>query len=251
MIEINFLPTLRRRIVPTILIMLVSFSCCAFGFVSIFIMAPNQALQAGRISNLPLMDAGAVEAAEVGDTILVSGTLVDNPPLREDSDLVIYREDIWEVGDLVETEEGDSFRQGRWEDGETIVPDLGLEIDGTAVMLREASPVLISGELLREQIIEAEDGPVAEDRAEDRLLADGSQRLRGLANGDLATVLGKKASTGGIVPEEIFAGDRVAFETSQGEQASALLSAGICAMVLAPMFLIGGLAAVVFWRPRR
>jgi hypothetical protein len=197
------------------------------------------------------MDAGAVEAAEVGDTILVSGTLVDNPPLREDSDLVIYREDIWEVGDLLETEEGDTFRQGRWEDGETIVPELRLEIDGAAVMLREASPVLISGELLREQIIEAEDGPMAEDRAEDRLLADGSQRLRGLANGDLATVLGKKAATGGIVPEEIFAGDRVAFENTQSEQASALLSAGICALVLAPIFLLGGLAAVVFWRPRR
>lgn len=251
MIEINFLPTLRRRIVPTILIMLVSFSCCAFGFVSIFIMAPNQALQAGRISNLPLMDAGAVEAATPGDTILVSGTLVDNPPLSEYSDLVLYRQDIWEVGDLVETEEGDTFRQGRWEDGETIVPELGLEIDGTAILLREASPVLISGELLREYIIEAEDGPVAEDRIEDRLLADGSQRLRGLANGDLATVLGKKAATGGIVPEEIFAGDRVAFETSQGEQASAMFSAGLCSLVLAPIFLLGGLAAVAFWRPRR
>lgn len=251
MIEINVLPTLRRRIVPALLILFGSFSCCAFGFVSIFILAPGQALEAGRISNLPLMDAGAVEAAAVGDTILVSGTLVDNPALREDGDLVLYRQEVWEVGDLVETEEGDTFRQGKWEDGETIVPELRLEIDGTTVLLREASPVRISGELLREHIIEAENGPVAEDRAEDRLLADGSQRLRGLANSDLATVLGKKAATGGIVPEEIFAGDRVAFETSQGEQASALLSAGTCSLVLAPIFLLGGLAAVVFWRPRR
>lgn len=69
-----------------------------------------------------------------------------------------------------------------------------------------------------------------------------------MVDGALTTVLGQKATTGGIIPEHLFAGDRVAFETSQRQAASGLLFSGICLMILSPLVLVGGLLFVLFRR---
>jgi hypothetical protein len=76
-------------------------------------------------------------------------------------------------------------------------------------------------------------------------LPGGTLRYRGLAAGDLATVLGTRSAGGGIHPEHLFAGDRAAFEADQRLGASALFFSGLCALLLAPVVLIGGLAALV------
>ena len=73
---------------------------------------------------------------------------------------------------------------------------------------------------------------------------------RGLANGDQVTVLGEKASSGGILPAQMFLGDRAAFEASEQQAASNFLISGLVSLALAPVVLIGGVLAAVLWRRR-
>jgi hypothetical protein len=75
-------------------------------------------------------------------------------------------------------------------------------------------------------------------------------RYRGLADGDLATVLGEKSSVGGLTPEHLFAGDRTAFEASQRQAAGNFLAAGLFSLVLAPVVLVGGLLAALLGKRR-
>lgn len=247
LLGINPMAALRQRIGAVLAVGVGAFSCCICGLLAIFVSAPGQALEARRIAGMPQMDA-AVAAAAPGDHVLISGVLIDNPPINPDSRLVAYTEEVWEVT-VTEVDDDRSVR-GAWSTpATTVVPALTLDMDGTRVAVREAGSVRLSGALLREELVRGPDTAEAATFEEERL-PDGSRRYRGLADGDLVTVLGQKAAAGGVLPEQIFAGDRVAFEESQRQSASAILNMGICAIVLAPVVLIGGLFAVLFWRRR-
>ena len=63
---------------------------------------------------------------------------------------------------------------------------------------------------------------------------------------DLVTVWGKKASSEGVIPDEYYAGDRVAFVESQHAEAKGALIGGICMLALAPIVLVGGILSAVF-----
>ena len=78
-------------------------------------------------------------------------------------------------------------------------------------------------------------------------MPDGTRRYRGLCDGDLVTVLGRKSTNGGVLPEHFFGGDHLQFVESQRQAASGLLfMAGLCMMAFAPLLLIGGLLFVLF-----
>jgi hypothetical protein len=66
----------------------------------------------------------------------------------------------------------------------------------------------------------------------------------------LTTVLGEKAASGGITPSQLYGGDRAAFEEAERQAASGLLFAGLCAMALSPVVLVGGILAALFGRRR-
>ena len=70
-------------------------------------------------------------------------------------------------------------------------------------------------------------------------------------DGDLVTVLGKKASSDGVIPSELYAGDRVAFADSKQDAARGLLIGGLCVIGLAPIVLVGGALIALFGRRRR
>jgi hypothetical protein len=246
LLGINPLATLRQRLGAVLGVFAGAFTCCACGLLAIFVFAPGQALEARRIATTPPMDAAALAAAAPGAIVLISGVLRGNPPLV--AGLVAYTEQVWEV--TVTEVEDDRSARGAWSTQPTkVVPALTLDVAGAQVPLQEVSSVRLSGDLLREAIVR---GPEEAETAtyEGERLPDGSRRYRGLADGDLVTVLGQKAAAGGVLPEQIFAGDRVAFEASQRDSASAILNMGICALVMAPVALIGGLFAVLFWRRR-
>jgi hypothetical protein len=212
-----------------------------------FWLAPAQALEAGRIARLPPMGAAEVEAAAPGTAVLVTGILEGNEPALPGYDFVAYSEEAWQVTTPA-ADDGDSATPtGRWQSLGSVVPELSLAVDGATLTLQAAQDARLTGDL--REVIEAREGGVTA-RFEGDPLADGSRRYRGLADGDLTTVLGTKATSGGVTPEHLYGGDRAAFETSQRNAASGLLYSGLCAVALSPVVLVGGLLAAVFGRRR-
>jgi len=111
------------------------------------------------------------------------------------------------------------------------------------VSLEKTSSARLSGNL-HIQMVKGNSPHQAEYEGE--RLPDGTKRYRGLFDGDLVTVLGKKSANGGVLPEHIFGGDRLQFEESQRQAASGLLISGLCMIALAPLLLIGGLLFALF-----
>src|SRR5688572_4923145 len=255
-IDMNFsnfnpLEVLRQRIGAVFAAFGASLMCCICGALMTFVFAPAQALQAARISGLPRVEnAAAVAATAAGDELLVTGVLTGNPVVFEDASLVAYSEEEWQVS-VPSSSSGDpdssSEPHGSWKSVKTVVPALTLEMDGQPVTLQAAGSASLSGPL-HEQLVP---GNGIGAKYNGKSLPDGSRRYQGLRNGDQATVLGKKTADGEIAPDQLFAGDRAAFEESQRQAAAGLLIFGIVMMVMAPVVLVGGILGALFGRRRR
>lgn len=240
----NLFRSTRQRFNVVLGVAALALFCCFCGGLMAFVIAPGQAIQASRIARMPEMDGAMVQAAAAGDPILISGTLAGNDPILDTTDLVAYREEQWLV--TLPTD-SDADPSGRWQTIRTVVPPLTFTSNDHALNILSADDVRLGGSL--HETIVASDNPT---RAtyEGESLPDGTQRFQGFRNGDVITVLGSKASTGGIIPEQLFLGDRVTFEEDQRNAASALLYSGLCIMLLAPVILIGGLLYAAFGRHR-
>jgi hypothetical protein len=249
-IGFNPLARLRERLGAALAVAAGSAACCLCGAFMALVVAPRQALQAGRVARLPLADAAAVAAAGPGEDLLVTGVLEGNTPLlAEGPPLVVYAEERWVVTvPGGEDGEGSGEPFGRWQSQVVRVPALTLAVGGEPVRIEATSGARLSG-ALHETVVRAEDGLEARD-PDGQVLANGSQRYRGMTDGDWVTVLGEKGQEGGVVPEHLFAGDRAAFAESQRQAASGLWYSGLASMVAAPVVLIAGLVAVVLWRRR-
>lgn len=244
----NIFRILRERIGAVIASVFAAIAFCICGLMFTFFLAPRQALEARRIGNLPQMDASYVTAAAPGDDILITGSLQDNPLLLADSDLVAYHLEEWEVRLPDADEEGDREPTGLWNTLERVVPDLNLDVGGQNTRLLAATDVTFSG-AIHEELILGEGTTTA--NYDGQPLPHGSWRYRGFFNGDLITVLGTKASADGVIPEKMYAGDRVAFEQSEEDAAQGLLIGGIVLMACAPLVLVGGVLGAIFGRRRR
>jgi len=241
--DLNPLAMLRRRLSAVFEAFAVSACCCLSGALMAFVLAPGQAVQAYHLSHLPAMNANTVAAAKAGDELLVTGS-VDGSVALPEGNLIAYAEDEWQVSVPSGTSTSSS-PAGHWQAIKTVVPDLTLSLGDQRVPMLAASGAELSGPL-HEVIVKSDSTLMAND--EGQPLPNGTQRYRGLANGDQTTVWGQKAAGGGIIPKELFLGDRPAFETSQQQAASGLLIAGLCAMAASPLVLIGGLLGVILWR---
>jgi len=243
----NLFSIIRQRLASLLTILVLSAFCCGLGLLFTFYLAPKQGLQAAGISRLPQMDAGTVESAEPGDRLLLTGVLADNAQLYEEQGLVAYQLDEWQVSPPDPDIEDDK-PDGKWSAVEKALPDLQIIVHDQTVLVRASTDAAFAGPV-REVLVPG-DGLEANDN-QGSVYAGGTLRYRGLANGDLVTVYGLKASSGGILPETLFAGDRVAFEEYQRDTARGLLAAGISMLVCAPVVLVGGGLAAVFGRRRR
>lgn len=234
----------RQRLNLVLVVTALSLFCCFCGGLMAFVIAPGQAIQASRIARMPQMDAEMVRDAAAGDPLLISGTLAGNTPLLNHTDLVAYREDQWLV---TVPSASDADPSGRWQTVRTVVPQLTFTVNDQSLTILGAEDVRLGGPL--HEVILTTDSPT---RAafEGESLPDGTQRFQGFRNGDVITILGSKASTGDIIPEQLFLGDRVSFVESQRNAASALLYSGLCMMLLSPIILVGGLLYATFGRHR-
>ncbi|MFH1636563.1 MAG: hypothetical protein ABIG63_21490 [Chloroflexota bacterium] len=241
----NIFSRIRERIGAVIAALIGSVALLGCGLLFALVLAPQQKLEARRIEAMLLMDAGAVTAASAGDDILITGRLEDNP-LVDEAGFVAYELEEWVVT-LPDSENADDDPDGSWETVEHVVPDLSLNVGGEVVLILSANEATLSGPL-HEELLYSE--AYEEAKYNNEWLPDGSRRYRGFYNGDLTTVLGKKASAGGVIPDELYAGDRVAFVESQHEAAKGMLIAGIAMLVCSPVVLVGGGLAAVFGRRR-
>jgi len=244
---LNIVATLRRRLNAVFGAFAASAACCLCGALMTFVFAPGQALQAFRVSRMPVMDAASIAAAAPGDPLLITGVLAGNAPALDGHDLVAYRLDEWQVS-VSQDEDGNDTSSGRWEAQPAFVPALTLEVGGQPVSIEPSSSARLGGDLA-EVIVEGP-GPASDKDFDGRDLPDGTLRYQGLEDGDTTTVLGEKAAGGGIAPSQLYGGDRAAFEESERQAASGLLFAGLCAMALSPIVLIGGILAALFGRRR-
>ena len=238
--------SIRHRLNLALFVTILSLSCCLCGGLTAFVVAPGQAIKASRIARMPQMDAEAVRVAAAGDPILITGTLTGNSPLLDNSELVAYREEHWVVT-LPDSNSSETDPSGRWETGNTVIPNLNLTLNDQLIAILASAEAQLSGSL-HESVALSDSSLRASHEGES--LPDGSQRFSGLANGDVITVWGQKASTGAVIPEQLYLGDRVSFEADQRNAASALFYSGLCAMLFSPIIFIGGGAYVLFGKER-
>lgn len=240
---LNPLHALRRRLGTAFIAVVLSLSCCSCGALMTFVFAPGQALHAYRVSRMPQMDAAAVESAPAGNDVIVTGVLANNVKQLDGFAFVAYSSEEWQV--TQPSNSSNAKPQGSWKSVETRVPDLKLNVNGQNLALHSVARVSLSG-LLDEKVVPGDSALEAD--YDGKALANGTRRYRGLVDGATTTVLGKKASSGGIIPEYLFAGDRIAFEHEQRDAASGLLVGGIFTMAMAPVVLIVGLLFALFRR---
>jgi len=237
LLRFQLFSSLRQRIRSVLAIAVISLLCLLCGGLTAFGFAPAQAIQAYRISRMPVTDDVAqVAAAATGEELLFTGVLMDNAPLLDR--FVAYSAEEWKVTIPPDEARGSSEPAGHWESAETVIPALTLDLHGQPVSLQETGSARLSG-TLHTQVVKGDSSLQAEHEGE--LLPDGTRRYRGFFDGDLVTVLGRKSADGGVLPEHLFGGDRAQFEESQRQAASGLFMGGLCMMAFAPLLLIGGL----------
>ncbi len=238
--------SIRERIGNVIAAVIGSIVLLGCGLLFLFFLAPKQKLEANRIENLPLMDASSVVNAIPGDDILISGIL-HGQPLPGAGRFIAYDLDQWDV-DPADPENPDDEPSGSWTNIESIVPSLEIDVGGQIVFVHSAHDAYMNGTLHEE--IEGSGAYLSANYGSTDL-SDGSLRYRGFYDGDLTTVWGKKASTEGVIPEELYAGDRVMFIEHKHNTAKGLMIAGISMLVCSPIVLVGGILSAVFGRRRR
>ena len=243
----NIFARLRERIGAAIGAVIGSVVLLGCGLVFTLFLSPQQKLEATRIDRMPEMDANAVAATASGEDVLFTGRLEGNSVLF--GDFVTYVLDEWQVTmPDYDSDEPNPEPDGDWNIVERVVPDLSINVDGQIVRTLSTNDAYQNGPL--HEVI---DESISFEEADyiGRSLGDGSLRYRGFYNGDLVTVWGKKAASEGVIPDELYAGDRVAFSESKHKAATGLLIGGICMMALSPVVLVGGLLAAIFGRRKR
>ncbi|HEC22110.1 MAG TPA: hypothetical protein ENI95_04230 [Chloroflexi bacterium] len=241
-----FLNGLRERIRAVIGLGVGAFLLLCFGAFLAFVISPRQALEWRRVNNLPQLDAEAYAALPAGEEALITGTLQGNQALTDDG-LVAYIREIWEVEPPDPDSESEEPK-GAWRLEEKAAPALTIAISGGTVITVPNADPSFAGNL--HETLATGPGPLSA-RDGDRSLPDGSVRTRGFRDGDLITVLGRKASTGDLIPERLFAGDRVQLVEHIQSGARAAFTAGLVMIACAPLVLIGGTLAILFGRRRR
>ena len=236
---------IRRRMGRVIWTGVAAVAVLGCGLLFLLVLAPRQEIEARRLERLPLMDVKAVSAAAAGDEILITGRL-EGEWLPQAGDYVAYRLEEWEVT-LPDSDDASNEPDGSWDTLEVVVPPLQLSLSGGELSVHAGDRVKLSGSL-REEWVYSNSSLTAE--FDDEQVPDGTRRYLGFYNGDLITVWGKKASTDGVIPDEIFGGDRVAFVDQKHSAARGMLIAGISMLVCSPVILAGGVLSALFGRDR-
>lgn len=245
----RLLENIRGRIGAAVGVGVVSICFLISGAAMAFWLSPQQALEWRRIEGLPELDAVAYAAVTTGEDVAVTGTLIDNPTQTEEG-LVAYIQEEWDVSTPSSSDsDSDSEPSGSWKTIDTVVPALTLSVAGGSIKTVAASSVNLGGDMHATAIKRGRGSEQAD--YEGQLLPEGSTRMQGFTNGDLVTVVGKKASTGDLIPDRLFGGDRVQLVENIRSSARTLFTIGIVMMICSPLVLVVGVLGALFSRRRR
>ncbi|MBK9601000.1 MAG: hypothetical protein IPO36_04035 [Anaerolineales bacterium] len=243
----NLFAQLRNRFKAVLGSFTAAISVFACGAVMTFVLAPNQAILAYKVSRMPMMTAQSVESIAAGGDILITGYLIGGAPTPSLPEFIAYTEDTWKVTVTQDDNGNDNTPSGSWSRVQTVFPELTLEMNGAPVLIRVSNSASLSGSL-HEKVVDG--NGILQADYEGQPLHDGASLYRGFASGDLITILGKKASVGGVIPEQVFGGDRVSFEEYQRNLASSYLVMGVAFMLCSPLVLVIGILAALFGRKK-
>jgi hypothetical protein len=242
----GILASIRERIGNVIAAVIGAVVLLGCGLLFLVVLAPKQKQQAIRIEALPLMDASSVAFSASAEDILITG-YIHGQPIPGAGQYIAYELDEWDVTPA-DSDDPNDEPSGSWKEIERLVPQLDLDVDGQRVIIQSNNDAYMNGPLHEE--VEGSGAYLSADYGSTNL-SDGSLRYRGFYDGDLTTVWGQKASIEGVIPKELFAGDRVTFIESQHATAKGLMIAGISMLVCSPVVLVGGILSALFGRRRR
>lgn len=214
------------------------------GFIMAFVVSPSQAIEWRRIQNLPELTPSEFAALSSGEDLAITGTLSGNQALTPDG-LVLYERSRFEVDP---PDDNDNTADGSWTPIESVYPTLKMDFSGTSVDVLAAESITLN--LVPHEIIEDAPSGITATYG-DQTLHEGAIRTSGFKNGDLVTVVGKKASVGGIVPNRIAGGDRVQLVEDIRAGARIAFVLGIAMMICAPIAIIGGVFGGLFFGKRK
>ncbi|NDJ54863.1 MAG: hypothetical protein GYB68_17470 [Chloroflexi bacterium] len=241
----NVMTAIRERVGAVIGAVVFALICLVGGAAMAFIVSPQQAAEWRRIDNLDELTAGSFAAVAAGENVVVTGTIAGEAQGPEG--YVFYQRQEWDVERDTDSD-GDTTYDGDWNTIETVYPAFQIQLGDGAVGVAPATSITLSGDL-RETITEGSGGQRASYQGQQ--LAEGSIRVRGLATGDVITVLGSKLGDGQLAPDRFHAGDRESLVQLIRSNARVFFWVGVAMMVLSPVVLIMGVVGAIFGRSNR
>lgn len=169
------------------------------GILFMFIVLPQVAKDLIVAQASATADKAAFEAIPGGNDVMVHGELTGNPTIEGDA-VVLVRERL-------EFTSSGNDSDWDWEELESEIPLLVLEMDGGSVVLAsDSGPLNLRGE--RHEVVDVVAGTGLADTFPygDQRLGEGSTRTFTLKNGDTVTALGTRAGENEIAVRELFGG---------------------------------------------
>lgn len=154
------------------------------------------------LRSLPVVNAAQFGDTAVGSEVIVSGVLQGNQ--ERDGGLVYYVEQEWDV-----EYDSDNGYEGDWVTRRQVFPTLTLLVGGTPVTVNGVDSLRRYGNFTTSVILVEGTGRRADGYAE------GTIRVWGLVNGDMATFVGTRAENGGLIPTRVNGGEVNALYESQ------------------------------------
>ncbi len=200
-----------------------------------FVVYPENIKEMNHFAEIPWMTFDQFKTVGLNQDSLIQGNLSDNKVVGKNA-LVAYVVQRW---DVTYDDEEDAY-EGRWETISSNWPKLTVTIPRGKVRTGSGVPSRLMGSM-HEYVTVRKQGPSAE--YNDELLPHGSERIRGVKNRDLVTVVGEKFADDGIKAEYFYYGSRESFLKALK------LNAGIMRIFGIVLFVVGLiLGKVMFFR---
>jgi hypothetical protein len=223
--------------------------CFSIGVYYAFDLSHQLTSEWWQIRDQPELDAAGIAAASSHTLLTVTGFLDGNEPVSPDGYVAYVQDELW-VYPCNPLEDEDCLLStgrgtGLWGEGTQVVPGLTLTVSGGTVSTLPVSRVTFGGSLTERVEAGSFLNTAFTANYNGQILPDGSLRTRGLRDGDLVTVVGRKVITGGVVPSHLIGGDHdqlaAHFRAVTRYQAFLRVS-GVIMMIISPVVV------VFFWR---